>query len=368
MTGYGMSTLWAFFWVLPVTWGQGGLVLQPNFPPQNPKNIVILLAEGLGLSQISAGIYNHDSPFAIERFPYTGLQKALSADALVADAGAEATAISCGIVTNREMIGLSQQKKPVKNIFEEAKSRGFSTGIISTGLLTASAPAAFVAHRSVKAGPEAIAEAYLQGHVDFFIGAGEKSFQQRTNDNRDLIKELQDKGVVTSRYEPGEISVTTFDFRKDFAAFYALSDTGEEREDFILPAVRLSGVYLKNHSRRNGFVLVVHYDKLYNSSLKNDTEHLLTGLHTFDKIVGAILDFAEGDAETLVIVTGTPEAGGFAINPGSQKGQLSVRYGSSGPTGAMIPVFAYGPGAARFTGVYENTDIHRKIMQALGWR
>lgn len=364
------NTLWAFcfFCLLSIfAQGQGGAVFSHSFP-SSPKNVIIVLAEGLGLTQVSAGIYTSGAPHAIERFPYTGLQKALSADALIADAGAEATAISCGIVPVQDMIGRGQQKRPVKNIFEEAKDQGFSTGIISTGRLTAAAPSAFVAHLAAKASPEAIAEAYVKGHVDFFIGAGREAFAERTGDKRDLIRELMDQGVVTGQYIPGEISLTTFDFKKDFGAFYEESSLLEDRENFILPAVRLGGIYLKNHSARNGFILVIHHSQLYESSLKNDTGQLLADMRAFDKIVAAIYDFAVGDKETLVVVTGTPEASGLAINPGSQVGQLSVQYGSSGATGAMIPVFAFGPGASNFAGVYENTEIHRKIVQALGWR
>lgn len=334
----------------------------------SPRNVIILIAEGLGLTQVSAGIYTDSLPQAIERFPFTGLQKALSKDALIANAGAEATAISCGIATSQAMIGLSEQKKPVKNIFEEAKSRGFSTGIISSDYLTAPAPAAFVAHRAAKAGPEAIAEAYLSGHIDFFIGAGREYFAARSSDARDFIAELQAKGFMTTDYHPAEISNTTYDFRKDFAAFFEIQGVLQDRENYILPAIRLAGVYLKNHSRRNGFILVVHYSQLFQSGLKNDSENLLLDLRAFDKITHVALDFASGDGETLVVATGTPEAGGAAINPGSEMGRLSMRYGSKGPTGAMIPVFAYGPRAYLFTGVYDNTDIHRKISQALGWQ
>jgi alkaline phosphatase len=34
----------------------------------------------------------------------------------------------------------------------------------------------------------------------------------------------------------------------------------------------------------------------------------------------------------------------------------------------LVPVFAYGPGAPLFMGVYENTAVHKKVLQALGWR
>jgi alkaline phosphatase len=33
----------------------------------------------------------------------------------------------------------------------------------------------------------------------------------------------------------------------------------------------------------------------------------------------------------------------------------------------MVPVFAYGPGAERFTGVQQNTDIFKKCVELLGF-
>ena len=33
----------------------------------------------------------------------------------------------------------------------------------------------------------------------------------------------------------------------------------------------------------------------------------------------------------------------------------------------MIPVFAYGKGAEEFAGVYDNTDIFNKMMNAFGY-
>jgi alkaline phosphatase len=31
----------------------------------------------------------------------------------------------------------------------------------------------------------------------------------------------------------------------------------------------------------------------------------------------------------------------------------------------MVPVFAYGTGAEEFAGIYENTEIYRKMMKLL---
>lgn len=87
----------------------------------------------------------------------------------------------------------------------------------------------------------------------------------------------------------------------------------------------------------------------------------------FDTALGHILDFAEQDGETLVVVTADHETGGFAINPGSTMDKLETGFTTGKHTAALIPVFAYGPGSEAFSGIYENTAIYHKMMGAIGW-
>ncbi|MFO7940067.1 MAG: alkaline phosphatase, partial [Bacteroidales bacterium] len=34
-------------------------------------------------------------------------------------------------------------------------------------------------------------------------------------------------------------------------------------------------------------------------------------------------------------------------------------------TGVMVPVFAFGPGAEEFMGIYDNTDVFKKMKKLL---
>jgi alkaline phosphatase len=40
-------------------------------------------------------------------------------------------------------------------------------------------------------------------------------------------------------------------------------------------------------------------------------------------------------------------------------------YTTGGHTSVMVPIFAYGPGAAEFIGIMENTDVHAKMRKLL---
>ena len=87
----------------------------------------------------------------------------------------------------------------------------------------------------------------------------------------------------------------------------------------------------------------------------------------FDAAIGEILRFAEADGQTLVIITADHETGGMAIDQGSRPDSLDISFTTGYHTASMVPVFAYGPGASLFGGVYDNTDIYGKMKQLFGF-
>jgi len=68
-----------------------------------------------------------------------------------------------------------------------------------------------------------------------------------------------------------------------------------------------------------------------------------------------------------LIITADHETGGMALTAGDMKnGTVEAKFVTNGHTGVMVPVFAFGPGAEGFSGIYPNTEIYKKMMQALG--
>jgi alkaline phosphatase len=100
----------------------------------------------------------------------------------------------------------------------------------------------------------------------------------------------------------------------------------------------------------------------------NDQEFMITEMLDFDEAVGEAMAFARRNKETLVIVTADHETGGYAIQPGSRRDSLIAGWTAEDHTASLVPVFAYGPRAGLFRGIYENTAIYEKMVQALGWR
>ena len=83
-------------------------------------------------------------------------------------------------------------------------------------------------------------------------------------------------------------------------------------------------------------------------------------------MLNAVLDFAERDGHTLVVVTADHETGGVTLPSGDiEKGENEVKFLWGSHTGCMVPVFAYGPGAHIFSGIQENVDIPNKIRKLM---
>jgi len=79
------------------------------------------------------------------------------------------------------------------------------------------------------------------------------------------------------------------------------------------------------------------------------------------------LKFADKDGETLVIITADHETGGLTVLDGDyKKGYVSGQFSSNDHTALPVPVFAYGLQSYRSRGVYENTALFGKILQAYG--
>ena len=98
----------------------------------------------------------------------------------------------------------------------------------------------------------------------------------------------------------------------------------------------------------------------------NDFDYMKAELIDFNQSINLVLDKAMKDKETLVIVTADHETGGLSLlKSKNEPFKFEVNYASNGHSGIMVPVFAFGPGAEHFAGIYENTAIFQKIKSAL---
>jgi alkaline phosphatase len=118
------------------------------------------------------------------------------------------------------------------------------------------------------------------------------------------------------------------------------------------------------HRNKKGFFLMVEGSQIDWGGHDNDIRYVVEELTDMDNAIGKALAFAEKDGNTLVVVTADHETGGLSILNGDMKaGTVDAKFSTIDHTGVMVPVFAYGPGAQNFSGIYENTSIFDKLMR-----
>ena len=132
-----------------------------------PKNIILLIGDGMGLGQITAGMIVNDNYTTLEEFDVVGLHKNYAYDNLVTDSAAGATAFACGVKTYNGAIGVDHDTIPVKTILEEAEEKGLATGLVATSTIVHATPASFIAHNQLRRNYEEIATDFLNTDIDY---------------------------------------------------------------------------------------------------------------------------------------------------------------------------------------------------------
>lgn len=331
---------------------------------KKPKNIILMIADGTGLSQISASQFYNTRTSNYDRFKHIGLIKTSSASDLITDSAAGATAFSAGVKTYNGAIGVDLDTIAVPTIMEDLKKRGFSTGVIATSTITHATPASFYSHRKWRKMELEIALDLASSKMDFFAGGGRKFFKNRA-DRNNLIAAFEALGyeMRLDRLDP------TMDLDSNKRYGFLLADGGmptvlEGRGSFLYDATKLGIKKLSQNKR--GFFLMVEGSQIDWGGHNNDADYLISELIDFDSVIGSVLDYAKKDGNTLVIVTADHETGGFTL--ASSKGnynKLEPSFSTGGHSATMVPVFAYGPGASHFSGIYENTEIYKKMKNLI---
>ena len=347
-------------------------------PSPKAKNVILLIGDGTGLSQISSAFYFKETNPNYARFKSMGLIKTSSSREDITDSAAGATAFSAGVKTYNGAVGVADDSTKVKTLVEIVSPQNIKTGVISTSSIQHATPASFYAHAINRGLYEDIAADMVTSDIDFFAGGGTKFFNKR-KDGKDLLKELKAKGFGINTTGLGNFS----DIKQYSKMGYLLAENhmdpvAKGRGDYLPKVTELGIQFLNKDADNSNFFLMIEGSQIDWGGHANDADYLISELIDFDNAIGKALDFAEKDGNTLVIVTADHETGGFTLSSTIKKtedgesysdyNEITGTFSTKGHSATLIPVFAYGPGAESFSGIYENTDIFYKILEAIGWK
>lgn len=317
------------------------------------KNIILLIGDGMGLTQIYSGLTANHGELNLSQFLNIGFSKTSAADSYITDSAAGATAMATGKKARNRAIGVDTNNVPLKNLPDIIRPLGIKTGLISAGSITDATPAAFYAHQPERSLDSLIAHDYLKSSVEILIGGGADMF------NKEKVSDsLRAKGFQVSNHWQDLASLK--------APFVLLDDSKtvsmlKGRGNFLTEAFNKSQQTLSKNPK--GFFMMAEGAQIDYGGHVNKVPYVVTETLDFDQLIGEALRFADSNGETLVIVTADHETGGLTLLDGDmKKGYVDGHFSTNDHTAVMVPVFAYGPHALDFRGVYENTEIFNKIL------
>lgn len=326
------------------------------------KNVILMIGDGMSLMHVYTAWAANRGKLWLENAQATGLSKTWAVKKLVTDSGSGGTSLATGVKTVYHAVGVDPEGKPLTSLVDVAKELGKDAGMAVTCRLWDATPCDFCCHNIDRDKEEELVGDYPTSGVDFVFGGGAQKFTNR-KDGRDIFKELQKKGYHVSR--------TLDDFfaydknSRIFAVPYDKDTPLPDERGDLLARASMKGISLMNQNK-NGFFMMIEGSQLDDYGHFNQLDLLMKETLDFDQTVGEVMKWAAKDSETLVVVTADHETGGLTlVNGNKDEGRVECCFSTKDHSGAMVPVYAFGPGAENFTGIFENTDVFKKIKKLM---
>jgi len=320
-----------------------------------PKNIILVVVDGMGYGQLTAAAMEKGSDLNIYKMKYSG--NVLQPESIPQEYNVKANYISSGTKTSGKAIGMDENDHILVNILEIAKEYKKSIGIISTASIIYPSVASFYSHQKNYENEEKIAQDLFTFKPDFIAAGGMKYFSRGKGDD-DLLRQFRKEGYkIIDNIRDLEKSNS----RKTLALLN--NDhlmRSDARGNFLETAWNKAfKMCIKNEP---GYFILIELPHIDWAARNNDTRYALEEVIDLDNMIGKILLYTGNDKETLLVVVSNGDTGALSHTGGSVQGKrIEVNWSSKSPVPQMAPVFANGTGAELFSGVYTLDQIFVKL-------
>lgn len=282
---------------------------------QQPKNIIVLFADGVAATQWEFGRYSsralRNAGFAVTDVVFQrgglGLLTTHSHEAFATDSAATGSAMSTGVKTTIGAIGVGPDGKPVRTAVEVAKAHGKRIGLVTTAEVYDASPAAFSVHARNRGESETIVEQYLALEPDVLLGGGADKFTPKHLEafrakGYALVRNAQELKAARGARLLGLFS--------DDAMDYAIDRSADQPSFADMMHASLQALAANSPQ---GFFLFIENENTDTAGHRNDAAALMRDLWALDEALQVALEFQRRSPDTLIIVTGDHETGGLSV-------------------------------------------------------
>jgi alkaline phosphatase len=366
---------------------------------QKPQNVIYLIGDGMGFGAVSSLLLSQDGETGFEMAPVIGLNETQSANNYVTDSPAGGTALATGTRTCNGFLGVGPDSVQLESILKKAQAMGKKTGIVVNTTLTEATPGAFYAGVPSRSMSYKIAEQFCESGVDVAVGAGLSAFINRP-DSVDLTATLINKGydvyldwksVLNTQSEKfvgilemGDVHRRNKSSNKTagaadgaevcLAAKLAAEASDGDTTRFSEPAEYLQKATVKaieqlEKNAPKGFFLMIESAIIDGYGHNNDSEGMIEEMQEFDRTLKALVAYVNEHPNTLLVVTADHETGGTGVGyksyPVNAPEGMKLTFSTKGHTGTVVPIFAYGAGAEKFAGIFQNRELPGMIEELM---
>ncbi|KAB1232546.1 alkaline phosphatase [Chryseobacterium viscerum] len=297
-------------------WSFGRNIEKPH--AGKAKNIIFMVSDGMSLGTLSmADLYSRNIlgkgsnwvNLYQEKKVTRALMDTASASSIVTDSAAASSAFGGGIRVKNGVLNMGANGEKHLPIWQKYKKAGKKAGCVTTVTITHATPAGFCINSAKRNAEPQIAEMYAELELDVLLGGGDEFFNpSKREDKKDLYSVYSKKGyrVLKTQNDLKEIKKgeKLLGIFNTGALPYSIdrAHLSEYKNTPTLAEMAKTAIdQMKEHP--NGFVLQVEGGKVDWSAHANDVAALIHDQLAFDEAVKAVMDFAEKDGNTLVIIT-----------------------------------------------------------------
>jgi alkaline phosphatase len=399
--------------------------------PGRIKNVIFFLGDGMGIAHrtaarivgqgVSAG--NPNGWLHMDRMPGFGAVTTHSLNSIITDSAPGMSCYTTGNHANNNQEGVFPAH--VTSAFFAPRveylgawlhrTRGTSTGIVSTADIEDATPAANAVYTANRGAGSGIIDQYLDeagtSGLQVLMGGGRRWFLPSSDPlssrsastdypslpadlaaawdvavpatvdpGRNVINDfigagftyVSSAGELASAGAPekllglfayGNMNVALDKLNARRGVSSVVVDDAHAPDQPMLDEMTRSAIGVLSRNRR-GFYLMVEGAHIDKQSHAMDAERAIGEVLEFDKAIGVALDFAARDGRTLVVVTADHECAGFSVIGGLTGGVASAR---ALPSDAGVLDPATQPARQKLVGVYDAAGFPRYPKAADGY-
>lgn len=289
-----------------------------------PKYIFYYIGDGMGLAPVMyAETYNrtvlqNDKPLLMMQFPVVAWCETWSYDNPVTDSAAAGTALSTGVKTRNNMLGMAPDTTAVTSVARQLKDDGWGVGIVTTVSADDATPGAFYAHVAGRKQYYDIDIQAARSGYEIIAGAGLRGLKDKEGNPTDVEAVMRENGVQIVRGPEGIAQINS-----DRVLLLNPEGTPEWNVGYTidsipgvltLPVIAETALNQLERTSPDKFFLMVEGGNIDHALHANDGGAAIKEILNFNQALRLAYDFyLEHPDETLIVVTADHDTGGSAM-------------------------------------------------------